>query len=236
VSVAEVEPESSRVYASGASAARDRDWPRDERAALARELHDVVSHTIAAVNLQASVALHLLDGGADRAAESLRAIKDTSGDALRELHGILARMTQPDAEPQCSGTEVSLLSRLERLVGGTRTAGIDARLAVTGTPRELPLTVSHAAYRVAQESLTNVLRHSGAGSAAVTVSFDDAEVAVEVVDDGAGEAAEPSPGSGLGLSGMRDRVQALGGSLTAGRRKGPGFRVLARIPHHPAHA
>lgn len=226
MSVAEVEV--ARISPVAPHVAGDGALPRNERLEVARELHDVVSHTIAAINLQASVALHLLDQGAGRAAESLHAIKDTSRDALQELRGILAKLTQADSEPDA--VAVSLVSRLEHLVGGTRNAGVDARLQIAGSPRELPLTVSQAAYRVVQESLTNVLRHAGATSAEVALTFGADDVVVEITDDGAGGATAESPGSGLGLAGMRDRVQGLGGSFAAGPRDVGGFGVLAQVP------
>lgn len=202
-------------------------WPEAERHSLARELHDVVSHTIAAINLQAGVALHLLAHGPEHAAESLHAIRETSGDALHELRAILGKLLQ--TEEGGDSTELSLVPRLERLAERTTGARVQTRLHVSGAPRPLPLSVSQAVYRVVQEALTNVLRHSGATRAEISLAYDH-DVIVEIVDDGVGEDAGESPGSGLGLAGMRDRVEALGGYLEAGPREVLGFRVFARLP------
>jgi signal transduction histidine kinase len=199
-----------------------------ERLLLARDLHDVVSHTIAAIGLQAGVALHLLGDAPERAAESLHAIRAASREALHELGDLLARLREPDEHTESH--ELPLTARLAHLAEQTTAAGAPTRLVVVGAPRALPHAMSQALYRVAQESLTNVLRHSRATSAVVSVAYGD-DLVLEIVDDGVGEGVAESPGSGLGLVGMRERVDALGGSIEAGPVDGGGFRVHARVPH-----
>jgi signal transduction histidine kinase len=204
------------------------EWPEAERVNLARELHDFVSYTIAAINLQAGVGLHVLADGPERAAESLHAIKATSKDALQELRVILDRLLDTDRDGDQANAP--LTSRLERLVETTTGAGIPTRFRISGSPRPLSPALSQTLYRVVQESLTNVLRHSGATCAEISLVYDEPELIVEIVDDGVGETdGSDSPGLGLGVAGMRERVERLGGRLEAGPREVLGFRVRARL-------
>jgi signal transduction histidine kinase len=205
-------------------------WPESERQCLARELHDVVSHTIAAINLQAGVALHVLADAPERAADSLQAIRATSQDALHELRAILDELQgSDDREP----LRLPLVPRLERLAERASRAGVATRLHISGAERQLLPAVSQAVYRVVQESLTNVLRHSGATAAEISLAFED-DLVVEIRDNGAATNAGGSSGSGLGIAGMRARIEDLGGLLVAGRRPGAGFRVRARLPERSA--
>jgi signal transduction histidine kinase len=198
---------------------------------LARELHDVVSHSIAAINLQAGVGLHLLSETPERAADALEAIRAASSDALHELRAILIRLVEPENDPVAE--ELPFGTRLAGLTERTTAAGVATRLEFSGRLRPLPPPISQALFRVVQESLTNVLRHSGATSAVVSVAFKD-ELSVEITDDGAGSDNGNSPGSGLGLglglTSMRARVEALGGSFAAGLVVNSGFRVRAVVP------
>jgi signal transduction histidine kinase len=204
-------------------------WPRAERVGIARELHDVVSYTIAAINLQAGVALHVLGDCPERVEESLHSIRATSKDAIHELRAILGMLLDLDEDSE--STVSCLRSRLERLVANTTGAGVATRLHVLGSPWPLSATVSRTAYRVVQESLTNVLRYSGATCADIVLSYDDAELLVEITDDGAGADHDlGSPGSGLGIPGMRERVEACGGRLDIGAGEVRGFRVRAWLP------
>jgi signal transduction histidine kinase len=203
-------------------------WRDEERVLLARELHDVVSHSIAAINLQAGVGLHLLSEKPEHAADALHAIQVASRDALHELRTILDRLLEPESEPVAH--ELPFGARLARLAERATAAGVPTRLEFSGRLRPLPLPVSQGLYRVVQESLTNVLRHSGATSALVSVAFGD-DLAVEISDNGAGnEVTAGGPGSGLGIAGMRSRIDALGGSLVASPVVGRGFRVHATVP------
>ena len=198
---------------------------RAERLELARELHDVVASGFAVVSLQASLAEHLMGDHPERAREALSEIRRTSGEALRELRSILGilRSEESDAPDSAPGS-----SRIGTLTAVTTKAGIPTRLTVSGRRRLLPADVDLAAYRIVQESLTNVLRHSGAACASVLLAFEDDRLIVEVEDDGVGGAGPSSPGHGV--LGMRERAAALGGELDAGPRPQGGFRVHATLP------
>jgi signal transduction histidine kinase len=165
---------------------------------------------------------------------ALVAIKQASNDALGELRSVLDVLRQGDeAEPRAPA---SGLAHLDRLVAGAEATGLEVRTRVEGTPRPLPAGTDLAAYRIVQESLTNVTRHAGPASATVLVRYGPADLTVQVDDDGRG----PGPagngsgaGPGNGIRGMRERVQALGGELTTGPRPGGGFRVRATLPLEP---
>jgi signal transduction histidine kinase len=202
----------------------------EERMRIARELHDVVSHTIGVISVQAGVAAHLLRRRPEKAAESLEAIRQASDEALGELHAMLGVLRDgDDGRPPLSPAPG--LAELDALVAQAGGAGVEVQVSVEGEPRRLPSAVDLTAYRVVQESLTNVVRHAGASRARVTVSHRAGGVVVEVVDDGRGGAAgNGSGGSGQGIVGMRERARALGGTLEAGPRPEGGFRVLATLP------
>ncbi|MET9019417.1 histidine kinase [Actinopolymorpha sp. NPDC004070] len=222
----------------------------EERLRIARELHDVVAHNISLINVQAGVALHLMDAQPEQARTALTAIKQASKEALVELRSVLGVLRQVD-EPGPRRPAPSL-RRLSDLAASTRAAGLDVRVNVEGTPEPLPSSVDTAAYRIVQEALTNVLRHAGARSAVVRVAYAEQTVAVEVTDDGCGTPAAAAgggeggtdggagvgdadgAGGGSGLPGMRERVGALGGRLTVGPLPGGGFRVYAELPREGA--
>jgi signal transduction histidine kinase len=241
-----------RDRAERAERARDEEARRrvgEERMRIARELHDVVSHTIGVISVQAGVAAHLLERRPDKAAESLAAIRQASDEALGELHAMLGVLRDGDG----SGGEAPLspapgLGELDALVAQAAGAGVEVTVSLEGEPRRLPAAVDLAAYRVVQESLTNVVRHAGASRAEVAVCHSDGQVVVEVTDDGKGVEPPSAPAvplrpadspvgpdrqdrrSGQGIVGMRERARALGGSLEAGPRPGGGFRVRATLP------
>jgi signal transduction histidine kinase len=200
-----------------------------ERRRIARELHDVVAASFATINVQAGVAVHVLDERPDQASEALRAIKDASREALREIRAILGLLRQDD-DP--SDEQVSL-SRLDELADRVAAAGAPTRIITLGVPRPLGAEVDRAAYRIVQESLTNVLRHAGPASARVWVEYDEAGVSIEIEDDGAGQVsvgdgASSSPG--YGIVGMRERASAAGGELEAAPRPAGGFSVRTFLP------
>ncbi|MGS2614719.1 sensor histidine kinase [Micromonospora sp. LZ34] len=203
-----------------------------ERLRVAREVHDVVGHGLAAIHMQAEIALHLLAKRPEQADAALTAISRTSKEALDELRVTLTVVRRGDAgEERAPAPGLAQLPELrDRLAG----AGLPVTVEVAGEPRPLPVAVDLAAYRVAQESLTNVLRHAGPATATVRVGYAPGGVSVEVTDTGRGAAAgapaRPSTGRGHGLAGMRERVTALGGSFTAGPASGGGFRVYATLP------
>jgi signal transduction histidine kinase len=206
---------------------QDRRRASEERLAMAREIHDVLAHSLSLINVQAGVALHLIDERPEQARSALSAIKDASRDALRELRGVLGVLRRVDEDPPRS--PAPSVARLDELVSGARAAGLRVQTSVEGTLRPLPLGVDLAAYRIVQESLTNVTRHARASAASVRVAYGDEELTVEVTDDGAGR-PDPEGAGGTGVRGMRERAEALGGSLDAGPRAGGGYRVLARLP------
>jgi signal transduction histidine kinase len=205
-------------------AAQARRQADEERLRIAQEVHDVVGHGLAAISMQAEIALHLLPKRPEQAEVALTAISRTSREALDELRITLGAVRRgADREPMPG------LARLEALRGRLADAGLTVTLRVTGEPRELPAAVDLAAYRVMQEALTNVLRHAGVAGAEATVDYAAEAVTVEVLDRGGGGVG----GTGHGLAGMRERVTALGGTLRTGARPDGGWRVTARLPVGP---
>jgi len=238
-----------RDRAERAERTRDEEARRrvdEERMRIARELHDVVSHTIGVISVQAGVAAHLLHRRPDKAADSLAAIRQASDEALGELHAMLGVLREADGDGgRAPLTPAPGLAELDVLVAQAAGAGVEVTVSLGAEPRRLPSAVDLACYRVVQESLTNVVRHAGASRAEVTVTHHDGQVVVEVTDDGragsggvrGGRAGPPDgpgnsngAGSGQGILGMRERARALGGSLEAGPRPGGGFRVQATLP------
>lgn len=208
---------------AAARAEEARRQASEERLRIAQELHDVLAHNISLINVQASVALHLLDEHPEQARPALTTIKDASHDALGELRTALDLLRSGADAPLVPAPS---LAQLGTLVDGVRAGGLDVRLD-PGVPRApVPVTVELAAYRIVQEALTNVTRHAHAHSAKVTLTYDTDELRVEVVDDGVGGVGSP----GNGVAGMRERAESLGGTLEAGPRAGGGFRIAARLP------
>ncbi len=199
----------------------------EERLRIARELHDVLAHNISLINVQAGVALHLMDERPEQARTALTAIKQASNEALGELRSVLDILRDGHEAPPRSPT--SGLARLDDLVAKTEAAGLRVTTRVDGTPRSLPPRVDLAAFRIVQEALTNVTRHAGDARATVRISYGERDLTVLVDDDGRGPTAE-TPSGGKGISGMRERATALDGELEAGPRPGGGFRVRARLP------
>ncbi|PWR14316.1 two-component sensor histidine kinase [Micromonospora sicca] len=199
-----------------------------ERLRVAREVHDVVGHGLAAIHMQAEIALHLLAKKPEQAEAALTAISRTSKEALDELRVTLTVVRRDEAADERSPAPgLAQLPQLrERLAG----AGVPVTVEVDGESRQLPVAVDLAAYRVVQESLTNVLRHAGPATATVRLRYAPGEFAVEVTDTGRGPLRGAGPVTGYGLAGMRERVTALGGSFTAGPAPGGGFRVYATLP------
>ena len=194
----------------------------EQRLLLAQELHDVLAHNISLINVQASVALHLIEEQPDQARPALTAIKEASRDALHELRTALDLLRRGDDAPRAPAPR---LAELDALVDGVRASGLEVRVEQELPPLALPAAVELAAYRIVQEALTNVTRHAHARAVTVRLAYDDG-VRVEVIDDGTGGAAGP----GNGIAGMRERARALGGTVTAGPDPGGGFRVAAHLP------
>jgi signal transduction histidine kinase len=198
-----------------------------ERAAIARELHDVVAHHMSVMVVQAGAARTVVDVDPAAAAEALRQIEASGRTGLAEMRRLLEILKAGDRDgdraPQPG------LERLDELLDGMRATGLAVEAVVEGEPRPLPPGADLSAYRIVQEALTNTLRHAGGASARVLLRYRPDALEVEVVDDGRGPAGDADP-LGHGLIGMRERVQLFGGELEAGPRPGGGFVVRARLP------
>jgi signal transduction histidine kinase len=204
----------------------------EERLRLARELHDVVAHSMSVIAVQSGVGAHVADSQPEEVGKVLAAIETTSRSALTELRRLLGVLRQ-DGEPPGSLAPVPGLADLDSLLAEVANAGLAVKLRVEGTPSPLPAGVDLSAYRIVQEALTNVVKHAGTARAQVTIRYRDRDLTVEVTDDGRGVGAvagDGRVGTGHGLIGMRERVAAFGGDLEVGPRPGGGFRVAARLP------
>ncbi|MBB5117899.1 sensor histidine kinase [Streptomyces eurocidicus] len=212
-----------------------------ERLRIARELHDMVAHSIGIIAIQAGVGSRVIETQPAEAREALRAIEATSRETLSGLRRTLValRQTGPVGEPEAGASGASGrpplepapgLTDLDRLAAATADAGVHVDIRRRGTPRPLPADIELSAYRIVQEALTNVVRHAGTGHCRVTVDYGEEELAVEIVDEGRGGTAGTVPGHGFGLVGMRERTALLHGDFTAGPRPEGGFRVAADLP------
>jgi signal transduction histidine kinase len=201
----------------------------EERARIARELHDVVAHHLSVAIIQIVAALAELPPGAqsDGPARHLGSAEESCRQALGEMRRLLDVLRTEEGEPQLAPTPG--LAALDDLVAGVRSAGLPVQVAVEGTPAELPAGLDLTAYRIAQEALTNALKYARGASTLLTVRYGGGTIEVEVVDEGR-EAPTSRDGSGRGLLGMRERVALYGGRLEAEPRDGGGFRVWARLP------
>jgi signal transduction histidine kinase len=204
----------------------------EERLRIARELHDIVAHTMSVIAVQASVGAHVIDTRPAEGRNTLRTIEETSRTALRELRLMLGVLRESDTAPP-QGAELLPapgLSALPALITRTRSTGLAIDLSVTGAPRQLSDGVGLAAYRIVQEALTNVVRHAHAEHARVELVYQPGSLDITITDDGTGAAAPPSGTAGHGLIGMRERVALHGGEFTAGPRHDRGYRVHAVLP------
>ncbi|MEU6999732.1 histidine kinase [Nonomuraea sp. NPDC046570] len=193
----------------------------EERLWIAQELHDTLTHNISVINVQVSVAMQLMDAKPEQARSALAAIKDSGHEAMRELRTTLGVLRQADEDDVAAG-----LARLPRLMARAEAAGLPVTYQVTGQAGELAVDVDRAAYRIAQEAFTNVLRHAGRASISVTAEYQATTLVLRVENDGDSGPVK----QGMGLIGMRERAVAVGGSLTAGPRAGGGFAVRAELP------
>jgi len=215
------------AQAATARAEQDKREASEERLKIAREVHDVLAHHVSLINVQSGVALHLIDSQPEQVKEALTAIKQSSKEVLVELRNILGVLRDVDgAAPR---HPVASLDQLDRLVERMDTAGLPVTVEVEGEKRPVPKGVDAAALRIVQESLTNTYRHAGPTTATVTLGYRRDELTVRVEDDGRG-AADSSVGTGSGLTGMRQRVEALSGTFAAGPKPDGGFRVTATFP------
>ncbi|MFE5486056.1 sensor histidine kinase [Streptomyces sp. NPDC056527] len=210
-------------------AAAERRRADEERLRIARELHDVLAHSISVINVQAGVGLALLDTDPEQARIALTTIKTASKEALGEVRQVLATLRAPGEAPR---TPAPGLDRLPELVEQAASAGLTVRTSTEGKPVALPPGTDLAAFRIVQEALTNVVRHSGSRTARVVIAYRSGGVELRVDDDGPATGGD-SGGSGNGLAGMRERAAALGGTIEAGTRPDGGFRVHAVLPARP---
>ena len=205
----------------------------EERLRIAQDLHDSVAHSMAIINVQAGVAAHVIDRHPDRAHDALVVIQQASAEVLDELAALLGLLRPRDGEAAALAPTPGP-KQLGPLVESSRRSGLEVALRVESDLGDVAQPLGVALYRIVQESLTNVVRHAGHGArATVTVARDSAgRLSLEVADDGAG-ANGASPGTGVGLAGMRERAQATGGALEAGPRPEGGFVVRAVWPPRP---
>ena len=204
----------------------------EERLRIARDLHDVLAHNIVVINSHAAVAAHLLDGRADDPslapiAKSLHTVADASSGVLSELRTTLDVLRSNDVDAERKPAPG--LGQLTELASTTSAAGVPVSVDVVGSPRPVGSAVEVTLFRIAQEALTNVVKHAGARSARVLLSYGDDEVRLEVVDDGRGVTGTQER-DGYGIVGMVERAHALGGRLEVGNGSEGGFRVVARVP------
>ncbi|WFB06409.1 sensor histidine kinase [Streptomyces sp. LX-29] len=228
------------LAASELARARREQWARDraeraaaarrradkERLRIARELHDVLAHSISVINVQAGVGLALLDQDPEQARAALTTIKAASKEALGEVRQVLDALRAPGAAPRAPAPGLDRLGELTEQASG---AGLAVDVSVEGTRSALPPGADLAAFRIVQEALTNVIRHSQARTARVRLRYTRGALELRVEDDGPAASAGPR-GGGHGLVGMGERAAALGGTVTTGPRPDGGFRVLARLP------
>ena len=195
----------------------------EERLHIARELHDSLTHQISVIKVQAEVAVHLATKRHEPVPDALLAIRDAGREAARELRATLEALRDDDRAPPHG------LDHVPELVARARTAGLDANLTVEGHRDDVPVAVDRTAYRIVQESLTNVARHAAATTASVRIDYRPDALVIRVDDDGTAT-ADAAPAPGVGLLGMRERVTALGGRLVAAPRGEGGFTVHAELP------
>ncbi|MGW8761224.1 sensor histidine kinase [Streptomyces sp. NPDC055815] len=210
-------------------AAAERRRADEERLRIARELHDVLAHSISVINVQAGVGLALLDSDPEQARTALTTIKAASKEALGEVRQVLDTLRTPGEAPRAPAPG---LDRLSELVEQAAAAGLTVTVSTSGPPAALPPGADLAAFRIVQEALTNVVRHSGSRTARVRIGNGPGHLELTVDDDGPATGTEAG-GSGNGLAGMRERAAALGGTIEAGARPDGGFRVHAVLPLRP---
>ncbi|MGW2595430.1 sensor histidine kinase [Streptomyces sp. NPDC001515] len=198
----------------------------EERLRIARELHDVLAHSISVINVQAGVGLALIDTDPEQARTALTTIKAASKEALGEVRQVLDTLRTPGDAPR---TPAPGLDRLPELVEQAASTGLTVTVTTEGERGTVPPGADLAAFRIVQEALTNVVRHSASRTARVLVGYEPDRVLLRVDDDGPATGTEAG-GSGNGLAGMRERAAALGGTIEAGTAPGGGFRVRAELP------
>jgi signal transduction histidine kinase len=202
-----------------------------ERLRIARELHDIVAHSIGIIAIQSGAAHRVFDTNPAEARDALAAIEATSRETLSGLRRMVTGLRRADEEPGSGQPELGPapgLADLERLAAQTLDAGVRVEVDWRGSREPLPADISLSAFRIIQEAVTNVVSHAGAGECLVVIDRQDGQLSIEVTDSGRG--GDPVAGTGYGITGMRERATLLGGEFSAGPRAGGGFRVTARLP------
>ncbi|CAN5590813.1 histidine kinase [soil metagenome] len=212
-------------------AERERAAVTQERDRIARELHDIIAHSVSVMTIQAGAVEEVLDRDPHKARQAAASIRRTGRQAQLDLRRLLGLLREQDGGVQPLTPQPGLAD-LEHLLDSVRRSGVDVRLTVDGTPRTLPAAVDLSAFRVVQEALTNTLKHARASAASVGVRYGTDAVDIEVIDDGVpGAGGNGGPGAGgHGLAGMRERVALYGGELDFGHAPAGGFRVHALLP------
>lgn len=205
----------------------ERQAAGDEKARIARELHDVIAHSVSVIVVQAGAAGDVFDTHPDQARTALHTIESTGREALAELRRLLGAVFPGDV--RAPSAPQPGLDRLDELAAQVRAAGLDVTVTVDGLPAALPAGIDLSSYRIIQEALTNTLRHARARAAEVTVRCRSGALEIEVVDDGKA-APRTTDGPGFGIIGMRERAAVLGGTLDAAPTAHGGFRVRALLP------
>ncbi len=198
-----------------------------ERRRVAAELHDILSHGLGVVVLQTTAADHAWTSNPDRAREAVRAASRTALDAVDQLHTLLSAVRDT---PDGGLTPVPTLADLDALAAASSSRGFEVDLVIEGTPRPVPAAVQASVYRVAQEGITNALRHSGARGCHIRIGYDPDVVTVQVEDDGSGSKSRSSVGSQLGLVGIRERARLFGARVEAGPREPRGWQLRVEFP------
>ncbi|MFF4193554.1 sensor histidine kinase [Nonomuraea sp. NPDC001831] len=221
-----------------------------DRLRIARELHDMVAHSIGVIAIQAGAGARVIDSRPEQARQALGAIEAAGRQTLQGLRHMLGVLREPPADGEPQTSPWAGLDDLDRLAATTAAAGLEVDVRRRGRPRRLPEAVDRCAFRIVQESLTNVVRHAGARRCQVVLDYAAGELRIDITDDGPGTTAAATPsgggsgsgsgggyGGGYGIAGMRERADLLGGRLSAGPGPRGGFRVTAVLPlPHPAPA
>ena len=201
-----------------------------ERLRIARELHDIVAHSIGIIAIQAGAGRRVFDACPGEARDALAAIETTSRETLSGLRRMVTGLRRAEPEPgqgQTPPGPAPGLAAIERLAATTLDAGVKVEVDWRGSRQPLPTDIDLSAFRIIQEAVTNVVRHAGTGQCQVLIDRQDGQLSIEVLDSGRGGS---TAGTGYGITGMRERAALLGGDLQAGPRPGGGFRVAARLP------
>jgi signal transduction histidine kinase len=198
----------------------------EERQRIARELHDVIAHSVSVMTVQAGAVRRLLREDQNKERDALATVEATGREALTEMRRLVGLLRDEGSMPEFSPQPG--MGTIDSLLDGVRAAGLPVELQIDGAPRELPPGVDLAAYRVVQEALTNALKYAGPAHAWVAVSWGAGELQLTVSNDGRGDG--DGTGGGLGLDGMRERVALYGGEIESGPREGGGYVVRARLP------